>query len=351
MATSATDRFRLASGRHYTGLDPEKYGPDAERTPFHFVQMADTQLGMERSFNKKVEGWEREVQLMAQAVEEVNRIRPAFAIVCGDLVDTYAPGERGGKPVDESDRAKQEADFKRVMQGIDDSIPLMCVCGNHDIGNRPNSLTIKRFTEHFGDDYFVFWCHGVKCLVVNSQLWKDDSDAVELREMMDTWLDKELDTAAVGSSPPRILIFSHIPPFIFRPDEENGYFNLEVGFRQRLLAKLTAKGVVAWFCGHYHRNAGGHFCDEEGREMEVVVTGAVGTQIIDKADGNPLELSGIGGGVIGDEVSGLRLVHVLSDRIEHEWKTFRDLRKLPKEDFCSSFSRGASPAKRFKAVL
>ena len=31
-------------------------------------------------------GWDEEAQLLERAVAEINRLRPAFAIVCGDLV-------------------------------------------------------------------------------------------------------------------------------------------------------------------------------------------------------------------------------------------------------------------------
>merc|ERR1712232_790647 len=134
-----------------------------------------------------------ELELMKRAASEVNRLRPAFAIVCGDLVDAF-PLEERGRAFDDAKAKMREAqikDFKEAFDLIDQEIPLVCLCGNHDIGNRPNSATIKSYTDSFGDDYLSFWCHGVKCLVVNSQLWKDDSNAVAERQAMDAWLDSE----------------------------------------------------------------------------------------------------------------------------------------------------------------
>lgn len=147
---------------------------------------------------------------------------------------------------------------------------------------------------------------------------------------MDKWLEAELEVEvnAGSTKPSRLLVFSHVPPFIRELDEGDEYFNLESGFRQELLARMTQKGVVAWFSGHYHRNAGGVFRDSDGKELEVVVTAAVGTQIIDKPGGNHLGLSGIGGHLIGEEFSGFRLVKVHGDRIEHEWKTFAQLKDV-----------------------
>jgi 3',5'-cyclic AMP phosphodiesterase CpdA len=293
------------------------------------MQLADTQLGMESGFTGRP-GWDRELELMRKAAAEVNRLRPAFAIVCGDLVNEYPFEEAGRERFNDTKvREEQRRDFKEAFSSIDDDIPLICLCGNHDIGDRPNSATIRSYTENFGDDYFSFWCNGMKCLVVNSQLWKDDSDAKSLREDMDRWLESELEADAIDAEPLRMLVFSHVPPFINKADEKSEYFNLERDFRQELLAKLSSRGVVAWFCGHYHRNAGGVFRDSEGRELEVVVTAAVGTQITDQPDGNPLGKSGIGGHCIGDEFSGLRLVKVHADRIQHQWLTFSQLQDMP----------------------
>jgi len=318
-----TSRFLRASGRRFSGMRRDYGQPNR---PFHFMQLADTQLGMETCFTGKI-GWDKELELMRLAAQEVNRLRPAFAIVCGDLINEF-PTEEVGRKADDALRKRQVVDFKKAFSLIDEDIPLVCLCGNHDIGDRPNSATIRSYADNFGDDYFSFWCNGVKCLVLNTQLWKDDSDAKKEREAMDQWLDAELD----DSPSHRTLVFSHVPPFINDADEGDEYFNLDRGFRQEILPKLTRKGVVAWFCGHYHRNAGGKFRDAEGREMEVVVTGAVGTQIRSRPEGDLLGKSGIGGHIIGEEVSGLRVVKVLADRVEHEWKTFTQLKAMSPAD-------------------
>lgn len=316
------DRFLRASGRRFCGLGCRKHC-DTNK-PFHFMQLADTQLGMEACFTRGT-GWEQEKELMRTAAAEVNRLKPAFAIVCGDLINEFPPEEAGDAEL----RKQQVNDFKNIFSLIDEDIPLICLCGNHDIGDRPNSATIRSYTENFGDDYFSFWCNDVKCIVVNSQLWKDDADAKEEREAMDRWLDSELEDS---TSPHRTLLFSHVPPFCYEADEDNEYFNLDCGFRQELLAKLSKKGVVGWFCGHFHRNAGGMYRDADGKELEVVITGAVGTNITNKPGGNILGKSGIGGHTIGEDTSGLRLVKVYADRIQHDWKTFTELKAMPAAD-------------------
>lgn len=102
---------------------------------------------------------------------------------------------------------------------------------------------------------------------------------------------------------------------------------------------MVASGVVGWFAGHYHRNAGGIYRDKKGRELEVVVTGAVGTQIIDKPGGDPLGLSGIGTHSIGEDVSGFRVIQVCNNAVEHKWRTLAGL-KAARCKAASSTKRG-----------
>lgn len=309
--------FRRARSRRLQGLDAREW------EPFFFMQLADTQLGFEKTWddtdNPSIDGWTNEVDLMRRAVGEINRLRPAFAIICGDLVDAL-PGsaQRGG----------QISSFKTVALEVDPSIPLVCVCGNHDVGNRPNAASIEAYSRDFGDDYFSFWVSGVKCIVVNSQLWKDASDAEEASAEQDQWLAREL---ADSEDAKHVLVFSHIPPFLFEQDEPTGYFNIGTELRTELLEQFAHHGVRAVFCGHYHRNAGGRYTGPTGHELEVVVTGAVGGQIVDNPDGDPLDLSGLGGMEIGEEVSGLRVVQVGGETIDHRWFSFKDLSDLTPE--------------------
>jgi len=37
-------------------------------------------------------------------------------------------------------RQTQVLDFKKAFAGLDESIPLLCCCGNHDVGNAPNKV-------------------------------------------------------------------------------------------------------------------------------------------------------------------------------------------------------------------
>ena len=72
-------------------------------------------------------------------------------------------------------RRAQISDLLRLYSDLDPAIPLVCVCGNHDVGNRPTKTTIEGYRADFGDDFFSFWVDGVHCIVLNSQLYEDCS--------------------------------------------------------------------------------------------------------------------------------------------------------------------------------
>ena len=77
----ASERFTQAANRTFKAFDREH--EQTWRRSFFFMQLADTQYGMFTG-NK---GFEQEVALVQQAVEHINRLRPRFVIVCGDLTN------------------------------------------------------------------------------------------------------------------------------------------------------------------------------------------------------------------------------------------------------------------------
>ena len=71
--------------------------------------------------------------------------------------------------------------------------------------------------------------------------------------------------------------------------------------------------------------------DGEQSAVTVAVTGAAGANIVDKAGGEPLEISGMNGCKIGPDVSGVRLVRVAEKDVSHRWCTLNALRGLRTE--------------------
>lgn len=287
-------QFRIrARNRRFDGLDRDSEGE--WKGSFIFIQGADPQYGMiddmaERSPNT----WKEEIQLTRIAVDRINQMKPKpkFFVVCGDLVHAFQ-GETG--------RKEQERDFMKEFSRIDPSIPLVCCCGNHDIGNTPTPESIQHYRDTIGDDYFSFWAGGVKCLVLNSQFYEDPSQVLELSKEHSTWLDQELKDAQ-SEKCKHLLTFQHIPWFLETPSEGKDYFNIDKDVRLPMLEKLHKGGVKTIFCGHYHRNAGGMY-----KDMEEVVTSAIGCPL-------------------GEAKSGLRVVKVTEGNITHQ---YYEMDKIP----------------------
>lgn len=205
-------------------------------------------------------------------------------------------------------RAEQVKDLKNVLSELDSRVKLVCVCGNHDVGDEPTVESIDQYKSEFGDDYFSFWTNGCKFITLNSQLYFNSKQVAHLRQQQDQWLDNELGLSP--SQPPastrpwkHLFVFQHIPLFIKNEAEPaDVYFNIEPNQRSNLLDRFKRAGVGKVFCGHYHQNAGG-FTDDG--KIEVVVTSAVGAQL-------------------GNDKHGFRIVDVHEDHVKHEYVAVSD---------------------------
>lgn len=232
-------------------------------------------------------GWQAEIDLTKRAIEFANKMnpKPRFFIVCGDLVDEF---------VDKEMRLDQIGDLKQLFSRLDPDIPLVCVCGNHDVGDQPTHESIEVYRKEFGEDYFSFVVSGVLMIVLNSSYfpsrYSDPSLVKGLADEQNTWLNGLL--ATVGEYK-HAIIFQHIPWFTKTFDEEDADFNVFTDVRLPMLEKFSKAGVKAIFCGHYHQNAGGRY-----KEIDQVVTTAVGFQM-------------------AQDKSGLRVVKVTEEGIEH----------------------------------
>ena len=136
------------------------------------------------------------------------------------------------------------------------------------------------------------------------------------------WLSAQLQC---GGPCNHLVAFSHIPPFIAAPDEPDGYYNFESSVRRLLLEQLKAAGCTKWFCGHYHSNSGGWDGD-----LEVVITGAAGPHIpLTVPKDSPLAIGPEGQDFsnvqCSETVSGMRLVKVNEQDVQHTWYTVAQL--------------------------
>ncbi len=227
-----------------------------------FLQMSDPQFGM-FSNNKE---FRQETANFEFAIATANRLRPAFVVVTGDLVNA-------------SSSDAQVAEYKRVAAQLDPSIRLFSLPGNHDVGNEPTAESLARYRERFGPDYYTFRIGDIAGFVLDSNLEKGSEKVPEEAAKMESWLTAEL-AKAQRDGMKHLVVFQHISFFLQDPDEADQYFNIPKETRQRYLKLLHRYGVKQVFAGHYHRNAAGR----DG-ELQMITTGPVGKPLGPGASG------------------------------------------------------------------
>jgi serine/threonine-protein phosphatase CPPED1 len=248
-----------------------------------FIQMSDPQFGM----YTKNQGFAHETANFEFAISTANRLKPAFVVVTGDLIN-------------ESGNAAQAAEYHRIAAKLAPGIRLFSVPGNHDVENEPTKESLARYREHFGPDYYTFQVGEITGIVLNSNLEKDVHNVPDEAAKMEAWFEAELAKATSGGAR-RVIVFQHIPFFLAQANEADQYFNIPLETRVRYLNLLRQYGVEYVFAGHYHRNAEGH----DGA-LDMVTTGPVGM---------PIE-----GGK-----SGIRIVTVTPAGVKHQYYDFGDL--------------------------
>jgi 3',5'-cyclic AMP phosphodiesterase CpdA len=267
--------------------------------PFFFIQLTDTQFGMftaDKDFAQETANFEF-------AVATVNRLKPAFVVITGDLVN---------KPGDSA----QIAEFHRIASKIDSSIPVYNVAGNHDIENVPTPATIAAYTNQFAPEYYTFRHAGFVGIVLNSSVIHSPQHSTNHLEQQERWLRSQLEGAR-DSGAEHIVVFQHHPWFLKSANEPDEYFNIPLARRQTYLGLFREFGVKFLFSGHYHRNA----VARDG-DIEAVTTGPVGMPL-------------------GGDKSGLRIVIVRENSIEHHYYHFGE---LPNAVELRPPSKGASKA-------
>jgi 3',5'-cyclic AMP phosphodiesterase CpdA len=248
-----------------------------------FIQMSDPQFGMYTE-NK---GFEHETINFEFAVATANRLKPAFVVVTGDLVN--AAGD-----------AAQIAEFKRVAARLDSNIQVFLMPGNHDVGNEPTKESLAKYREQFGPDYYTFRVGDITGIVLDSNLEKDPHNVPGEAAKMEAWFRNEL-AKAQRDSAKHLIVFQHIPFFLKDANEEDRYENIPRETRQRYLKMLHEYGVKQVFAGHYHSTS-----EARDGDLEMVTTGPVGKPV------PPAR-------------SGFRIVTVTPDGLTHKYYDFGEL--------------------------
>jgi 3',5'-cyclic AMP phosphodiesterase CpdA len=245
-----------------------------------FIQMSDPQFGM----YTKDKSFEHETANFEFAIATANRLKPAFVVVTGDLIN-------------QAGNAAQTAEYHRIAGKLNPSIKLYNVAGNHDVQNEPTNESLAQYRKRFGPDYYTFRIGEIAGFVLDSSLVQHPQNVPEEATKMEAWLKTELGKARAGGAR-HLIVFQHIPFFLKDPDEADQYFNIPLETRRRYLKLLHEYGVEAVFAGHYHRNAAGR----DG-SLEMVTTGPVGM---------PLE----------EGKSGMRVATVSATGVSHVYYDF-----------------------------
>jgi len=248
-----------------------------------FLQMSDPQFGMYANN----ENFTQETANFEFAIATANRLHPRFIVICGDLIN---------RPADPA----QSAEFHRIAAKLDKSIGLHLAAGNHDVGNSPTAASLASYRTAFGKDYYAFDYPGFRGIVVDSSLMQHPEAAPGEAARQDAWLAAELTRAKQSDT--AVAIFQHIPLFVEKAGEPDGYFNLPQPARAKYLRMLEDAGVHYVFAGHTHYAA-----SSKAGSLLQFIAGPVG---------KPL----------GPGASGMRVVHLTAGAIKEQ---FIDLAHLP----------------------
>lgn len=238
--------------------------------PYFFIQISDTQFGM---FNNN-KSFEKETQLYEETVNHINRLKPDFVVITGDLIN---------KP----DSEEQLAEFKRITAKISPDIPVYLTPGNHDVKNEPDKLSIKQYLKNYQYQWFSFEHKGSRFIGLNSSIIKTDYSKYERKQF--NFVRRQLKNSKDAIHK---VVFCHYPFFNSKFDEEEGYSNIGFENRKKYLDLFEDNGLDAIFAGHLHDNR-----EVAYKDMQLITTSAVG---------KPL----------GDAPSGFRIVKVFPDKIE-----------------------------------
>jgi len=249
----------------------------SQAADFFFLQMSDPQFGMYTANGE----FSQETANFEFAIANANRLRPAFVVVCGDLIN---------RPADPA----QAAEYLRIAAKLDPSVKLYNVAGNHDVRDEPTAESLAAYRRKFGPDYYSFRYQDFAGFVIDSSLIQHPGKAPEEAARQEQWLATELEKAK-NDGIRRMAVFQHIPWFLNNPDEPDQYFNLPIEARHKYLPMFQRAGVSYVFAGHYHRNA---YAD--GPDWHIITTGPVG---------KPL----------GVDPSGIRVVVVRESRMDSQY--------------------------------
>jgi len=211
--------------------------------PFFFIQITDTQMGF-----KEKGTIERSVGYLTETVETINRLKPAFVVVTGDMLNHWNSEE-------------ELTAYKELMGKVDASIPVYEIPGNHDFRPEKEEESAQAYFDHFGGtDRFCF-VYGKSLFIGINSCYIKDEDLEKEAEQYD-WLVENIrkNRAEVN----HVFLFTHCSIIKESVDEEVDYFCYQEPFRSKYLKLCKDYSIDAVFSGHFHRK---RFVEHDGTQF------------------------------------------------------------------------------------
>jgi UDP-2,3-diacylglucosamine pyrophosphatase LpxH len=261
--------------------------------PYFYIVAADPQLLFKQKDDRN---WRT-------TVDHINRLQPAFVVVCGDLVQAPNEASKWDKPENVVAFDKLAALYNAGAKRLDPKISLFNVAGNHDVSSVPTPQTLQWYESRFKTKpWYRFERKGSLFVVLESNLLRNATGAPKEGAAQLKFIDETIALAKKGKYAHRTA-YMHHPLCTHSVDEKDGYFNIQKKVRLDLIKQFTEAKFDAVFCGHYHRNA-----YVKSGTLELITTSSCGA-------------------ALGKDPLGFRIVKVYPDRLEHEYVT---LAKMPK---------------------
>ena len=158
----------------------------------------------------------------------------------------------------------------------------------------PTDESLRSYRAKFGHDNYSFEAGGSHFVVLNSSICLDPSEVPGEWDSLVDFLRRDLDVHRPEGN--HTIVFMHHPLFGQSADEPDDGVAIIPRERRRIILDLLRKDETSGvFAGHWHRN--NYAADGD---MLMVISGPVGFPI-------------------ADDPSGLRIVKVYDDRVEHEY--------------------------------